>query len=108
VEVRDDGHAKVAPRIPDALPSASAGGGRGLYLVKRLVDQVELGVGTGGHGVTVRMTSNLQPAADQSSDTLRTSGTAAAPRGTVEGAAATVEQPPGAGLDLPAAEKETH
>jgi serine/threonine-protein kinase RsbW len=60
VVVRDEGQATTPPAIPSALPSGSTGGGRGLYLVERLVDEVAIAVNPGGHGLTVRVTAHLQ------------------------------------------------
>jgi len=67
VVVSDEGQATTAPVIPATLPSPSTAGGRGLYLVQRLVDDVEIGVNSAGHGVTVRMTARLQSGVAQPS-----------------------------------------
>lgn len=61
VAVRDDGTATEPPTIPETLPSWSRRGGRGLYMVGRLVNDVEIRVNPAGHGVTVRMTAHLEP-----------------------------------------------
>jgi serine/threonine-protein kinase RsbW len=60
VVVRDAGAATVSPAIPPVLPGRTAAGGRGLYLVKRLTDHVDIGLNESGHGVTVRMTTRFR------------------------------------------------
>lgn len=60
VVVRDEGRTTSAPVIPETLPSRSTPGGRGLYLVEHLVDDVEIRVNPGGHGVAVRMTTRAR------------------------------------------------
>jgi anti-sigma regulatory factor (Ser/Thr protein kinase) len=61
VHVIDNGRATAAPAIPDTLPGRTMPGGRGLYLIKHLVDDVDITVNAGGHGVAVRMTTRLSP-----------------------------------------------
>jgi len=61
VVVRDKGSATVAPAIPSVLPSRTASGGRGLYMVCQLADDVQIDVNESGHGITVRMTARLGP-----------------------------------------------
>jgi anti-sigma regulatory factor (Ser/Thr protein kinase) len=56
VVVVDMGDAVVAPVIPNTLPYPTRTGGRGLYLVSHLCDQVMFAVNRVGHGLTVRMT----------------------------------------------------
>jgi anti-sigma regulatory factor (Ser/Thr protein kinase) len=57
VLVIDEGRAAVPPAIPPSLPRyARAGGGRGLYLVQRLADELRFSVSPAGHGLAVRMT----------------------------------------------------
>jgi serine/threonine-protein kinase RsbW len=59
VVVTDEGQATTAPAVPPMLPSGSSTGGRGLYLVRRLVDEIEIHINPAGHGVTVRMTVRM-------------------------------------------------
>jgi anti-sigma regulatory factor (Ser/Thr protein kinase) len=59
VTVRDEGAGSVPPAIPATLPPGSARGGRGLYLVERLVDACEITVNPAGHGVSARVTARL-------------------------------------------------
>jgi serine/threonine-protein kinase RsbW len=60
VAVADQGGATVAPAVPSTLPARTDQGGRGLYVVGRLVDDVEIQVNRAGHGITVRMTERLE------------------------------------------------
>jgi serine/threonine-protein kinase RsbW len=60
VTVSDEGDAVATPVIPRMLPPRTKPGGRGLYMIRRLVDDLEICVGPKGHGVTVRMTAPLQ------------------------------------------------
>jgi anti-sigma regulatory factor (Ser/Thr protein kinase) len=84
VVVRDEGQATTPPAIPRALPSGSTGGGRGLYLVERLVDEVAIAVSPGGHGLTVRMTAHLQRVAGAQADGRRAVDSRPAPPRTVD------------------------
>lgn len=56
VVIRDEGDATVPPPIPRRLPPRTSPGGRGLYLIRRLADDVEIRLNPSGHGVTVQMT----------------------------------------------------
>lgn len=60
VVVRDDGDATAAPEIPRRLPPRTSPGGRGLYMIGRLANDVELRVNPAGHGVTARITARLK------------------------------------------------
>ncbi|MHB8732047.1 MAG: ATP-binding protein [bacterium] len=60
VVVADEGPATVAPAIPLEVPSPGNAGGRGLYVVGRLAEEVEIGVGPAGHGITVWITTHLR------------------------------------------------
>lgn len=60
VVVRDDGDATAAPEIPRRLPPRTSPGGRGLYMMGRLADDVELRVNPAGHGVTARIRARLK------------------------------------------------
>jgi serine/threonine-protein kinase RsbW len=64
VVVRDEGEATAVPEIPQTLPPRTSRGGRGLYMVGRLVDDVEMAMNPAGHGVTVRMTARLETPVD--------------------------------------------
>jgi anti-sigma regulatory factor (Ser/Thr protein kinase) len=52
--VIDLGDGSVAPAVPETLPSRHSVSGRGLYLVSRLSDELELKVNALGHGLAVR------------------------------------------------------
>ncbi len=57
VLVRDEGRATEPPMIPRRLRPRSNVGGRGLYLISRLADDVTVSINQTGHGVTVRITA---------------------------------------------------
>lgn len=61
VTVLDEGGAIEPPKIPETLPSWTRDGGRGLYMVGRLVNDVDIRLNPAGRGVMVRMTAWLQP-----------------------------------------------
>lgn len=76
VVVRDEGDATAAPVIPRRLPPRTNTGGRGLYMIGCLADQVEMQVNPEGHGVTVRITARPEApltAALSGADTRRAS-----------------------------------
>jgi anti-sigma regulatory factor (Ser/Thr protein kinase) len=56
VTVSDDGHATTPPVVPETLPATTGTGGRGLYLMHRLVDDVTISVNATGHGIVVHLT----------------------------------------------------
>jgi len=56
VTVSDDGHATTPPVVPATLPATTRTGGRGLYLIRRLVDDVTIRVNATGHGLVVHLT----------------------------------------------------
>ena len=60
VIIHNDGKEVAAPPIPNALPDRQDAGGRGLYLIDHLMDDVEIGIDAQGHGVILRMTRNLE------------------------------------------------
>lgn len=60
VVVRDEGMVTAAPVIPRTLPPRTNTGGRGLYMIGRLVDDVAMHVPPGGHGLTVKLTARLE------------------------------------------------
>lgn len=91
VVVRDEGQAAAPPAIPRVLPSGSMGGGRGLYLVERLVDEVEIALSPGGHGLTVRMTAHRKRGAGGPVGGGQAVDTRPAPLRTVTDAAGMVE-----------------
>lgn len=62
VVVIDMGDAVVAPVVPSTLPSYTRRGGRGLYLARRLSDELECTVNRVGHGLTVRVTKSFADA----------------------------------------------
>jgi anti-sigma regulatory factor (Ser/Thr protein kinase) len=64
VVVADEGPATVPPAIPLDLPRRSDPGGRGLYMVGRLAENAEVGIGPAGHGVTVWITARLRAAVE--------------------------------------------
>jgi anti-sigma regulatory factor (Ser/Thr protein kinase) len=59
VVVQDSGRATAAPSVPRVPPPRTEYGGRGLYMVGRLVDDVAISVNPRGHGLTVQMTVRL-------------------------------------------------
>jgi hypothetical protein len=79
-----------------------------LYLVQHLVDHVELGMGHAGHGMTVRMTADLQEAIEASSTAEPAIDTVAAPLRNADDAAPVAEQPPAHEVDGTPAKKGTH
>lgn len=60
VLVRDEGSATEPPVVPRRLSARSGIGGRGLYMIGRLVDDIRLKIGSSGHGVSIQMTSYLE------------------------------------------------
>jgi anti-sigma regulatory factor (Ser/Thr protein kinase) len=61
VSVSDNGRATVPPSVPPVPPCTTVTGGRGLYLVGRLMDDVAISVNPAGYGLTLRMTMHLTP-----------------------------------------------
>ena len=61
VTVMDLGVATTAAAVPTSLPSRPQPGGRGLYLMGRLADDVQIRVNLVGHGLTVTITKSLGP-----------------------------------------------
>jgi serine/threonine-protein kinase RsbW len=59
VTVSDDGRATIPPVVPETLPSPARTGGRGLYLMSRLVDDVIISVNATGHGLVVHLTRRV-------------------------------------------------
>lgn len=60
VLITDRGSATEAPEIPGELPPEIRDGGRGLYLVARLADDVRIRVNRTGYGLKVRLTKRLR------------------------------------------------
>jgi anti-sigma regulatory factor (Ser/Thr protein kinase) len=54
--ISDDGPATIPPVVPESLPASTRTGGRGLYLMRRLVDDVTISVNATGHGLVVHLT----------------------------------------------------
>jgi anti-sigma regulatory factor (Ser/Thr protein kinase) len=65
VSVIDKGQATIPPVVPDTLPSAALIGGRGLYLMRRLFDDVAISVNPTGHGLVVQMTRRVRRPGDE-------------------------------------------
>jgi anti-sigma regulatory factor (Ser/Thr protein kinase) len=61
VIIIDKGRVTAAPRIPATLPDQNGVTGRGLYLVQRLADELQLAVNHRGHGLCVRATKWFKP-----------------------------------------------
>jgi len=59
VTVSDVGQATIAPVVPETLPAPTPTGGRGLYLMSRLVDDVTINVNATGHGLVVHLTRRV-------------------------------------------------
>jgi anti-sigma regulatory factor (Ser/Thr protein kinase) len=62
--VMDRGDATEVPGVPSRLPPHSLRGGRGLYLARRLTDNLVIRVNRIGHGLSVRLTKRFHPVAD--------------------------------------------
>jgi serine/threonine-protein kinase RsbW len=58
--VRDWGAAKPLPELPAMLPRDATSGGRGLYLIRRLMDTVEVQHNPEGRGMTVRLSKGFE------------------------------------------------
>ncbi|HEV2357647.1 MAG TPA: ATP-binding protein [bacterium] len=65
VSVIDGGEATIAPVIPDTLPATTLIGGRGLYLMRRLLDDVTISISPTGHGLVVQMTRRVRRQGDE-------------------------------------------
>lgn len=65
VSVIDGGQATIAPVIPDTLPATTLIGGRGLYLMRRLLDDVTISISPTGHGLVVQMTRRVRRQGDE-------------------------------------------
>jgi serine/threonine-protein kinase RsbW len=59
VTVSDAGQATMPPVVPETLPAPTPTGGRGLYLMSRLVDDVTINVDATGHGLVVHLTRRV-------------------------------------------------
>ncbi len=66
VVVTDEGSTTVPATVPTALPAHTPQGGRGLYLIRSLLDEVEMGVNPIGHGISIRMTRHIEKAVKKS------------------------------------------
>lgn len=58
--VRDNGRATKVPAVPRVPPPSTSLGGRGPYMMGRLVDDVAISVNPAGHGLTVRLTTRIK------------------------------------------------
>ena len=65
VSVIDEGQATIAPVIPDTPPATTRIGGRGLYLMRRLLDDVTITINPAGHGLVVQMTRRVRRQGDE-------------------------------------------
>ena len=61
VAIMDLGVATHALAVPTSLPARLMTGGRGLYLMGLLADEVQICVNLVGHGLTVTITKSLKP-----------------------------------------------
>ena len=59
VTIHNDGREVSPPIVPSALPASNSPSGRGLYLISRIMDSVEVGIDRQGHGVILRMARRL-------------------------------------------------
>lgn len=59
ITVSDKGRATIPPVAPKTLPAATRIGGRGIYLMRRLVDDVTISVNSTGHGLVVHMSRHI-------------------------------------------------
>jgi len=59
ITVSDEGRATIPPAVPKTLPTAMLIGGRGLYLMRRLVDDVTISVNSTGHGLVVHLSRRI-------------------------------------------------
>lgn len=60
VVISDIGKARKAVSVPHTPPPNANYGGRGLYLVSRLVDDLRIRVSDNGHGLVVQMSMRLK------------------------------------------------
>lgn len=74
VLVSDEGRATETPVVPWTLPPRTNIGGRGLYMMSRLVDDIALGITDSGHGLTVRISARVELSADSTVREGRNSG----------------------------------
>jgi anti-sigma regulatory factor (Ser/Thr protein kinase) len=59
VTIHNGGKEITPPEVPAIPPDRRSLDGRGLYLIGRLMDTVEIGIAPQGHGVILRMTRYL-------------------------------------------------
>ena len=57
--IHNSGREVSPPIVPAALPASDSPGGRGLYLISRIMDSLEIGIDRQGHGVILRMARRL-------------------------------------------------